>query len=272
MPFITIPILWSYFSKIYYLGNNKTRIHNENLELTEETSDSYEEIIWKIYFKDYIKLSNEVIRKNHEDKFFQKKYCNFIDKICFLNKSNLYLTKNNSNILRIEYLKKIFPQFKMIYCIREPLQVVCSSLRIDNIFNNLDKNEIDQLSMIGHNEFGPKKKFFNVHDFEKSKFYLQKNMIADAYLQQWININMFIIKNEIHKDKNFFLVNYESFVKNEGDYLLSIANFLNTKKKLMPFQNLKKKKINKISQDLINDKNNLKIANEIYQKMISKNE
>ena len=29
----------------------------------------------------YINLSNEVISKNHEDKFFQKKYCNFIDGI-----------------------------------------------------------------------------------------------------------------------------------------------------------------------------------------------
>ena len=275
MPFISLPIFWSFFSKFYYLGNtNKKRFHNERLDLTKNSPESFEEFIWKIFFEDYKNSNLKPLKKDSiESDSFEKIFKIFIQKILYLRKKKNYLSKNNLNILRINYLKKIFPDAKFIFCVRNPLDVINSQTKLDGIFTK--SNEFSNyLEAIGHYEFGIKKRAIQVGNYRKIENLWNNGDIFLAYLNQWINLNDYFLKNFLKNNlmrPSIFVLSYENFLKdskikvNLSKFLgINSENLMNCSEKIF-LENYEKK--NNFYKDIYLNK--LNYAYKIYENIVN---
>ena len=264
LPFCTVPIFWSKFSNAYYGSKKELRVHNQKLILDKNSSDSYEEYIWKVNYDNYLKFFNKVIDDSNIEEIDPKHLKNFMKKIIYLRKKNFYLSKNNINILRIKYLSKAFPDAKFIYCIRNPLDTCMSQMKIHKIFDNIDdkKRVIEYLKILGHYEFSESFEVLRVGKFKEVEQFRNEHMFLESYLLQWNNVNSFALneylKNKMLKDK-IFIINYNNFYFNEEKFIKNIENFAS-------FLEIPKHEIKKQFDYLLDKKE----KNEIYNH-ISKN-
>ena len=53
-----------------------------------------------------------------------------------------YLSKGNYNIFRVKYIKKLFPDSKIIICFRDPIELAISSAKVHQVFLNLSKENL----------------------------------------------------------------------------------------------------------------------------------
>ena len=256
MPFINIPLLWNLLSKFYYYKNKSyKRFHNDNININLTSPDSFEEIIWR----------------NISEKKFGPNYKNFINKILFLRKGDRYLAKNNYNISRINTLKKIFPDCKILVIFRNPYETVKSLLKINNlIMEKKNFTEIsDYLDLNGHNEFGNKKKFINPRndaDYENKLSNLWKQRkYEEAYILEWNEIYSNILKNFIvKKDKNVHLINFENLLNEHESNLEKLCDFI----ELNP-HNIEKVQIFKKSTSRLNENLLYKDSVNIYKQLLN---
>ncbi|MCG3225813.1 MAG: sulfotransferase, partial [Candidatus Heimdallarchaeota archaeon] len=64
---------------------------------------------------------------------FEKYYIEIIKKLLVNQKSSRYITKNNYNVSRMEYIKKLFPDAKFIFMTRNPINHIASLAKQDKV-------------------------------------------------------------------------------------------------------------------------------------------
>lgn len=281
LPFCTVPIFWSKFSNVYYGKKNELRVHNPKLILDKNSSDSYEEYIWKTYYDNYSNFFNNLLDENSVLEINPEYLKSFIKKIIFLRKKNFYLSKNNMNILRVRYLNKVFQDAKFIYCVRNPLFTVRSQYKIHKLFDEIKdrKKVIEYLKMLGHYEFSESFETLKVEGYEKVNSLRKSGKYLDCYLSQWINVNKIVLSDYL-KDKKIrnkiFLLNFDDL--NNKDLkiktLKNLSNFLEIpiEQILEQFNFIFKRNKTKIgNKNEIDEIKNLNLAFEIYNNIVSKN-
>ena len=143
MPFILSPNIWSKLNKNNTLLDKQERAHGDGIKIDISSPEAFEEIFWKTF------------DDKNSDSYVEFMY--FVQLLCFKYKKNRYLSKNNQNIKRIEYLIKNYPNSKIIIPFREPLQHSFSLFTQHKKFIALQKNDNfirEYMSLIGHSEFG----------------------------------------------------------------------------------------------------------------------
>ena len=254
IPFCTTPIIWNYFSKFFYGNNKSLRIHNPDLKLTLDSSDYMDEFIWKTSNKNYKKFYLKYMDKDYK-KFNSSYYKNFIKKILYLRKKNFYLSKNNNFILRVKFLKKIFPDARFIYCVRNPIFTSLAQYKINKLFMDLDKKNNNfsskYLDIIGHYEFSKAFKPFKISNYKTVAKFWKRNDYLNSYLLQWININNFFLKKYLvnkNLKKDIFIFNY--------DKLTNLSSRSNLIKDLSIFLSISKSEISNELKKIYKSKNN----------------
>ena len=233
MPFLSLPIFWSYFSKIYYLGSKKIkRFHNKSLNLSVDTADAFEEVYWPFCLENYENLfMKELDQYKINIGKLELSLKHFIKKILFLRKKSYYLSKNNLNFLRCKVIQKIFPDSRFVYCIRNPIDVVYSLKKLDDHFSN-SKKKSNYLYFTGHYEFGLEKKTPEIDNFQQVEDFWNLGDNLSAYLLQWIQVNKFIYSKyliEPEMKNNFIVICYDELINKKFD-AFNFSKFLDIDK------------------------------------------
>ncbi len=261
LPFFKIPFFWSKINWVYYLKNKTTeRIHGDGLKINLNSPDAFEELIWSENLPNY---SNECFSKfldlSYENKKLEIELTRSINKILLTRKKNIYLSKGNYNLFRIKYINKIIKNSFFLICIRNPYDVIKSSIRVHNKFLQIDKNDkkfTDEMSELCHFEFGRNR---------KNPF--KDNLYTDEikyYENQWIKMHKLIL-DEYTNLNNVFLVNFDKLMLSPEKSISIIANKTKCKYSGSLTNYLK----NKPKQDSENNFNNNQIL-EVYKLLLDK--
>ena len=283
LPFIQIPYLWNLINNAFYNKlEDKKRPHGDNLLVGPNSPDAFDEIFFRKNIKNYLNSNSQYLSKSYKNIGLEKGIKNTISKILYIRgDKKRYLSKNNYNITRIEYLLSIFPNARIIICIRNPVETAKSLVRVHQRFNNFCKENKyveDQLKTLSHFEFGPQRKPIRLkHNiYNKIIENWKKGNEYEGYLLQWIDIysvvlNKYLLNKKISKkiivlDNNELKTNPKKMIEKTAKFLELEKNKLFLKK---AFKLIKKK--NTKNEINVSYKKNLeKKAISIYKKILRK--
>ena len=261
LPFFKFPYLWSKLNRFYYVKNKKiNRPHGDGMKIDISSPDAFEELVWSENLENYFSNGfSKYLDEGYDNQVLQSELIRNINKILILRKKKIYLSKGNYNIFRIKFIKKILPNSLFIICIRNPYDVINSSIQTHkNFIEESKKNKFFDLEMreLCHFEFGNNR--VNIRD--------QQNDFNDFdyYKNQWKEIHDLININYLNL-KNVFLFNFDNFLKDPQNSIYNLSkkinfnydekvkNFieLNVKKRIINLSNINDSKIDLLHRKLI---------------------
>lgn len=192
MPFVMAPNMWRKFS-----GNSKKdlalaeRAHGDGLAVDADSPESLDEIFWRVFSGDrYIR--ENFLRPIKIDDELVGKFRQFVVAILAAQDDpqghNRYLSKGNNNILRLEAIKRAFPEAVIIIPFRDPVQHAGSLLKQHQNFCRIqadDKFGRSYMKWLAHHEFGLEHKPFW---FKAQADYQPSTHSPDAlayWVEQW---------------------------------------------------------------------------------------
>ena len=207
MPFVFSPNSWSKLNKKKTLIQTQERAHGDGIKIGINSPEAFEEIFWKTFD------DREPDTKN--------KFIDFIQLLCLKYKKRRYLSKNNQNIKRIEYLIRSFPNSNVIIPYREPLQHSLSLFNQHKKFISFQKKDDfirRYMSLIGHSEFG----LDYIPQFENNLEYTDLNNF-NHWLEQWFLT--YDMLSQFLNEPQILFVCYENLCKSYSVYE-SISDFV----------------------------------------------
>ncbi len=232
MPFLFIPLWWHRFSKLFMRDiAKKERAHGDGMLIDLNSPEAFEEILWMEYWPSRYKKDRILPWAEPDYEAFEKFIKDHIRKIISL-KSNdqdtRFISKNNLNISRIRYLKKVFPDAVIIVPFREPLQHAASLLRQHLNFNKIhEEDDFARKYMrdIGHFDFGQNLRPVNFNGWLKKNAGLDPGTI-EFWLHYWIAAYSYLLR-EAGGIVHFF--SYDKFVENPSGQMEKLATVLKIK-------------------------------------------
>jgi len=233
MPFILAPLLWKRLSRPFQKSAvTMERAHGDGMEISFDSPEAFEEIIWLFYLKDKIVVGDTLSTLSVGDltPAFAETIRGTVRKL-LLNEgaeqfsSPRYLSKNNANISRVDVINKLFPSSAIVIPFREPLAHVGSLLKQHEQFTN--RHQADRFSRrymewLGHYDFGENFKPIN---FDK---WLDNDDVTsyskeDFWMKYWIAAYSHVLDN---KTENVYLVDFDKLLGDGKANLQAIAEHL----------------------------------------------
>ncbi|MDC0931949.1 sulfotransferase [Methylophilaceae bacterium] len=193
MPFVLAPNFWKKISFTKNHGEPKERAHGDGVRISTDSPEAFEEVFWKTF------TNNSII----SDELFIK----FISLILKKNNKTRYLSKNNQNIRRLDFIGKIFPSSVILIPFRDPLQQAFSLHSQHMRFIKEQKKDSfvrNYMNWIGHSEFG-----LDYRAINSSYLSYPNEMELNHWLEQWYFTYNSILKL-CDKYDQFYLIGYES--------------------------------------------------------------
>ncbi len=272
LPFYTIPIFWSYFNQLFYFAKKESkRIHGDNINVGLDSADSFEEIIWKNNLHNYDEKGFWSHISEENEKNLIIKLESYIKKVVRLGNQRNYISKNNNNAFRLKFLLRKFPSSKILFVIRNPIDLAYSSAKVHLKFLKLHEASSkfsEELKELGHLEFGHYRKLFYSNQLEKKFEKNKKFKIIKFYLKGYQEFLGYIKKNysEEIKSRKIIMFNYDNLKSyNEIKILLAKLNIENNEKLVNYFKlnfkvNKRKGSLDKLKKNFI-----LNIYNDLKQ-------
>ncbi len=165
------PYAWNWlFPKIPVDAMRKPvpRIHRDRIQVTRDSAEMGEEILWERFFP-YIHDETQVsvLDANTSNPAFERFYKEHLQKLLLSRRRPRYASKAIMCVIRMQYLRKIFPDARFLLYVRNPIDHVASLLKQDRIWDELDRDDprqIEIIEMTGHHEFGSRQIMANVGD------------------------------------------------------------------------------------------------------------
>ena len=227
MPFITSPNLWN---KI--LGNkttssvSKVRAHKDGIQVNIGSPEALDEVFWRVKLNNnYIHSDKLVIHEVNEEVI--NEFRKFVSLILYRYKKNLYLSKNNNNLLRLESIIKAFPNCLILIPFRNPVEQANSLLLQHQNFTEMQtKNKFvrSYMSYLVHYEFGIDDRYYEFIKNDNIKY--NKNSIS-YWLTKWINTYTYLSQEKFVKKNNILYLNYDYFCENPQKVLKNLFKKIN---------------------------------------------
>jgi hypothetical protein len=250
---LLIPYIPHWFSQITKLTNFYTkpfeRLHKDGIVVNRESPEAVEEIFWQEFFKDSHneKVSN-IVEKNVSNPQFEMFYKTHIKKLIYNQSASRYLTKNNYNLTRLEYILEIFPSAKFLLIIRNPFNHIASLMKQSELFIKLERKKSllnDWLGMLGHHEFGNWQTCINAGDFEIIQnihnLWDKKATAVKGWAYYWNSLYSYIADSLDKNDKlrkATLIVRFENLIETPAEIIDEILN--HTKLQKFQFEKVKK--------------------------------
>ena len=243
MPFIMSPNIYSKINKKKEI-QKKERYHNDGILFDLNTPEAFDEVFFL------------TINKKDIEKEFER----FVSLILKKNNKIRYLSKNNFNYRRLDFLKRVFPKSILLIPFRKPLEHANSLLNQHINFLKIQKDNpfiLKYMNYLGHFEFGINHKSWN-----KSENFKLDNI--NYWIEQWLLFYDNLYKKS-ENIKNLFFICYEKL--DNQDYMnkikkrieLNLANdFIFKKSHIEIDQGYENKLLNK--------------ANDIYKNLVIESE
>ena len=226
MPFVLAPVLWDKWSKRFRKpADLMERAHQDGMMVGYDSPEAFEEILWRAFWpKKFVGNRIALWSSNEEGEEFAEFFRRHIKKIIWLRSQadqRRYVSKNNANIARIDFLKHLFPDGYIVVPFRNPLSQARSLLSQHNRF--LIRHKEDPFSKrymndIGHLEFGELLQPIAFEGMDEVVTRYRPESL-EYWIGYWIQAFAHIIRQ---KDKVLF-VSYETLCKKGITGLREIA-------------------------------------------------
>ena len=230
MPFVLAPNMWSKLSLDKIDTDLVERAHGDGIKVSTESPEAFEEVFWMTFGED--------------DKDIKEKFKNYVQLINQKYNKKRYLSKNNQNIRRVEFISKIFPNSKILITFRNPIQHAYSLLSQHKKFiedSNKDKFISNYMKWIGHTEFGP-----NYTPIHNKNLSFEDDLNINHWLEQWYLTYKHCFNN-LKNNENINFICYERLC-NVSEYWLDILKISNIKDKY-DFEFKESKKVISLEMD-----------------------
>ena len=142
------------------------RIHRDRIEVTRDSAEMGEEILWEHFFPHIHDESNySVLDGTTSNPAFERFYREHLRKLALVRGRSRYVSKAIMCVVRMQYLRKLFPDARFLLYVRNPIDHVASLIKQDRIWAELERDDPRQIEIIeltGHHEFGPNQVMANV--------------------------------------------------------------------------------------------------------------
>lgn len=240
MPFILTPLFWQKFSQGFQKqGDEKERAHGDGMKVSYDSPEAFEEIIWLAYLEQEI-IDNQTLNplsNNERTAEFSNILKQAIKKVLLLDGHShryehemRYLSKNNANISRIEFITNAFPSSTILVIYRNPLSQVTSLIKQHARFTHEHKqNRFSKRYMrwLGHYEFGLNFKPINFDGWLDNRT-IPDDPDINFWLQYWTAAYAFALA---HKTENVYFVNYDELLLDGKTCLKFMADKLDLEDK-----------------------------------------
>jgi len=164
MPFIMAPVLWDRLSSAFRKQSElRERAHGDGMRVGFDSPEAFEEVLWRAfwpekYAQDHIELWEKGDVKEEASDFIVDHMKKIISLRCPGRKDKArYISKNNGNIARLNLIKHMFPDAKLLVLVRDPFEHAVSLHRQHHNFIKMHQSEPfvrRYMEDIGHYEFG----------------------------------------------------------------------------------------------------------------------
>lgn len=198
------------------------RIHRDRLEVTRDSAEDVEEMIWERFTDRF----QGVPDKNTENPDFEQFFTNHIRKLLLVRGRNRYMTKSILGASRLQYLKRIFPDVRILLYIRHPIDHVASMMKQDRLWQEISRTDPRQIKLTqitGHHGFGPDYVPLNVGNaaaVEEICRCRDAGHAARARALQWASVYgslMELLKNDAALASAVCVVRYEDLCANASE-------------------------------------------------------
>jgi hypothetical protein len=241
MPFILTPLLWHRFSHSFqHQGTAKERAHGDGVLVSWDSPEAFEEVIWLAHYKKQIVHADRLVPITQDDLTGEFtncmeqsiKKCLLIDIETGLTMSpRRYLSKNNSNMARIEILTQHFPGSTVLVMFRNPLAHISSLMKQHERFvkhHREDGFARKYMEFLGHYEFGESFKPVNFnHWLDREKGPYEVN--SDFWLQYWIEAYSHVLSLET--DERVVFLDFDTLMNDAEHSLQTVADAIHIEKK-----------------------------------------
>lgn len=232
LPFVEIPYLWHFVSGLYYgHPSAKAREHGDALSIDPDSPDAFEELLWKDFVPDHEGGDFcRVLDETYEHPDLEQKLPEAINKMLITrgNKERS-LAKGNYNLYRLRYILKLFPDARIILCVRDPFSHAQSLARVHAKFLKMsqdDKYFAKRLQILGHYEFGPLRQALTLPGgrSDRTLAHWQKGEDYLGYLLQWGDAYSFA-KNAYGTHPNILWLDAASMLRDKEGTVSKVLRF-----------------------------------------------
>ena len=165
MPFVLLPLMWGGFStRFRKAGGHAERAHGDGMMVNADSPEALEEMVWKTAWPDRY-ADDRIVpwgEFGEDDSEFRAYFMAHARKIIAGRRrggspAGRYVSKNNANIARVDWLLGAFADATIIVPVRDPLQHAASLLRQHHNFQKIHRQDPfarDYMAAIGHFDFG----------------------------------------------------------------------------------------------------------------------
>jgi hypothetical protein len=142
------------------------RIHRDRIEVTRDSAEMGEEILWEHFFPQiHDETKYNVLDTTTSNSAFEHFYSDHLRKLALVRCRSRYVSKAIMCVVRMQYLRRIFPDARFLLYVRNPIDHVASLIKQDKIWAELERSDPRQIEIIeltGHHEFGTRQVMANV--------------------------------------------------------------------------------------------------------------
>ncbi len=209
------------------------RIHRDRIEVTRDSAEMGEEIIWEHFFPfihDETKYS--VLDGSTSNPGFERFYDEHLRKLALVRERSRYVSKAIMCVVRMQYLRRMFPDARFLLYVRNPLDHIASIIKQDRIWAEIestDPRQIEIIELTGHHEFGPHQVMANVGSppvLAEIRRLFDAGQAVQSRARYWAYVYGFVVK-QLQDDpelaKRVCIVRYEDLC---SDSLVTIDRIL----------------------------------------------
>ncbi len=147
------------------------RIHRDRIQVTRDSAEMGEEILWEHFFPQiHDETKYSVLDGSTSNPAFERFYDEHLRKLSLVRGRSRYISKAIMCVVRMQYLRRIFPDARFLLYVRNPIDHVASLIKQDRIWAELERDDPRQIEIIeltGHHEFGTRQVMANVGNPEE---------------------------------------------------------------------------------------------------------
>lgn len=207
MPFVMAPLLWSRLSRRMQKDSAlRERAHGDGIRINADSPEAFEEVIWRAFWpgkyrSDGIELWTGRDANDGADAFLRDHFRKIVALRCGEHAAQgRYLSKNNGNVARVEYLARAMPDAAILVPLRRPLDHAASLLLQHRNFLDLHRRDAfaaRYMADIGHFEFGALHRPILFPGFAEARRGLAPDGI-DYWLAYWIAAFRYLLSQRAH--------------------------------------------------------------------------
>jgi hypothetical protein len=202
------------------------RIHRDRIQVTRDSAEMGEEILWEHFFPHIHSEKNySVLDGSTSNPSFERFYSEHLRKLALVRGRSRYVSKAIMCVVRMQYLRKLFPDARFLLYIRNPIDHVASMVKQDRIWAELERDDPRQIEIIeltGHHEFGPHQVMANVgnpQELSEIRRLFDDKKWPESRARYWAYVYGFIAK-QLEDDpelaKSVCVVRYEDLCSDSG--------------------------------------------------------